>query len=68
MRVAHPIVLDDATRKELQRQTRGRSVPVRVALRPHRRPVGDARARADRLEARGVRLDPVGVVTARAPA
>lgn len=33
MRVAQPIVLDEATRKELQRQSRGRSVPVRVALR-----------------------------------
>ena len=33
MRVADPIVLDETTRKELQRQTRRRSVPVRVALR-----------------------------------
>ena len=33
MRVARPIVLDETTRKELQRQARGRSVPVRVALR-----------------------------------
>ena len=33
MRVADPIVLDETTRKELQRQTRRGSVPVRVALR-----------------------------------
>ncbi len=33
MRVADPIVLDETTRKELQRQARRRSVPVRVALR-----------------------------------
>jgi transposase len=33
MRVAHPIVLDETTRKELQRQTRRGSVPVRVAQR-----------------------------------
>jgi len=33
MRVARPIVLDEATRKELQKQARGRSVSVRVAQR-----------------------------------
>ncbi len=33
MRVADPIVLDETTRKELQRQTRRGLVPVRVALR-----------------------------------
>jgi len=33
MRVARPIVLDETTRKELQRQARGRSVSVRIALR-----------------------------------
>lgn len=33
MRVAQPIVLDETTRKELQRQARSRSVPVRIALR-----------------------------------
>ena len=33
MRVAQPIVLDESSRKELQRQARGRSVPVRVVLR-----------------------------------
>ena len=33
MRVADPIVLDETTRKELQRQARRLSVPVRVALR-----------------------------------
>jgi transposase len=33
MRIAPPIVLDAATRKELHRQARGRSVPVRAALR-----------------------------------
>lgn len=33
MRVADPLVLDETTRKELQRQARRRSVPVRVALR-----------------------------------
>ncbi len=33
MRVADPIVLDETTRKELQRLVRRRSVPVRVALR-----------------------------------
>jgi transposase len=33
MRVAPPIALDEATRKELQQQARRRSVPVRVALR-----------------------------------
>ena len=33
MRVAPPIALDEATRKELLQQARRRSVPVRVALR-----------------------------------
>ncbi len=33
MRVAQPIMLDETTRGELHRQARGRSVPVRVALR-----------------------------------
>jgi transposase len=33
LRVADPIVFDETTRKELQRQSRRRSVPVRVALR-----------------------------------
>jgi len=33
MRVAPPIALDEATRKQLQQQARRRSVPVRVALR-----------------------------------
>jgi transposase len=33
VRVAHPVVLDETTRKELQRQARSSSVPVRVALR-----------------------------------
>ena len=33
MRVAQPIVLDETTRKELQRLARRHSVPVRVALR-----------------------------------
>ena len=33
MRVARPIMLDETTRKELQRLARRRSVPVRVALR-----------------------------------
>jgi transposase len=33
MRVADPIVLDETTRKELQRQSRRSSIPVRVALR-----------------------------------
>lgn len=33
MRVADPIILDETTRRELQRQTRRLSVPVRVALR-----------------------------------
>lgn len=33
MRIAPPISLAEATRKQLQQQARGRSVPVRVALR-----------------------------------
>ena len=33
MRVAPPISLDEVTRKQLQQQARGRSVPVRVAMR-----------------------------------
>ena len=33
MRIAAPISLDEATRKQLRQQARGRSIPVRVALR-----------------------------------
>lgn len=33
MRIASPISMAGATRKQLQQQARGRSVPVRVALR-----------------------------------
>ncbi len=33
MRVAQPIVLNSESRRQLERQARGRSVPMRVALR-----------------------------------
>ena len=33
MRIAPPISLAEVTRKQLQQQARGRSIPVRVALR-----------------------------------
>ena len=33
MRVARPIVLNPESRRQLERQARGRSVPVRVAVR-----------------------------------
>ena len=33
MRVARPIVLEPEIRHQLERQARGRSVPMRVALR-----------------------------------